>query len=233
MAPSDEREATTLEKWERKWRALLAALGAERRVARAAGDTETDTTLRDEIRDLRASPPKVRWRELEGSYEQRENDRRAGEAWKRLTADLSSTPLPSDERAAQLRQLLAQPVWPLRFAMYPYDKMGGPLLEDDLTLESLRQKLQAIEDDGSAKTHEREGMRRDALLKLGVVWPRATRWERDGLAFVGFLLLGCTETEALRRTADRRSCKTSTAERSVRRFFKKVGVRSLEVPRGY
>ncbi len=106
-------------------------------------------------------------------------------------------------------------------------------MEDNLTLTSLRQQLQAIEDDGSAKTHEREGMRRDALLKLGVVWPRSTRWERDGLAFVGFLLLGCTEKEALRRTADRRSCKTSTAERSVRRFFKKVGVRSLEVPRGY
>ncbi len=55
-----------------------------------------------------------------------ESEKRATEAWKHLAQHLQDAPPTSDEHTAQLRQLLAQPVWPVRFAMYPHDKTGGP-----------------------------------------------------------------------------------------------------------
>ena len=233
-----ERERPTddesLAEWERRRRGLLKKLGAERREARDAGHKQLDQELANVIHDIRGFGVEKMASMLE-NYKGPDAKSEAGvsNVIKELAKNLHDAPPPANERAKQLRRLLAQPVWPVRFAMYPYEKTGGPLLAE-FTVEGLRKKLQAIEDEGPADVHKRETMMRNALVTLGVAWPRTEKSERDGLAWVGFLLLGSTPEEALDRVADRphRGCKPATISRSVRRFFREtVGIKPpLPVP---
>ena len=155
---------------------------------------------------------------------QEEREARAAKFKWQLDMDLARTSATGEE-SERLRKLLATTVFPVRFAMYPRDKSGAPPLED-LTPEALRQKLQAIEDDGSPAPHKREQLTRSALLELGVIWPRNNQRDLDGLAFIGFMLLGETSEDALRRTALRRGLEEhlDTVARNIRRFYDRAGL---------